>query len=523
MAEYPPAFGSLTVDIVAQTETAQRRLRDSMPCRLLLLGDFSGRANRGLAAQGNAVRPLRPRRVDRDNLEELPGTLGASLALPPLAGSTPLRIDFTELEDFHPDRLYDRLEIFQQLRQLRQALQHPATFAAAAAEVRELLGVPPKSASERPTPTAPQPSPMPAAGASLLEAMVAATGAARQDRSPAPDAPLQRFLHTIVAPHLLPADQADEEAMVTAVDDLTSTLMRAILHHPDFQALEAAWRGLHFLLSRLSADEALEISVLDWSQKEWAADLRASDMLDQTALYELLVTSTQQPGAVPWALLAGVYSFAGTEAEAELLGRMAQICAGAAVPFVAAAAPSLVGCPAGADLGRHLNDCTLLSLGQGRLWSALRALPEAVWLGLLLPRLLLRLPYGSDTEPLERFAFEEKGSDWQHEQYLWGHPIFPCCCLLGRNFLHQGRFQPAAILEIDDLPLHIVTNQDERTALPCAEYLLTLKAAETLLESGLMPLLSFKDQDRIRLARLQSIAAPPAALADGWVSGKVRP
>lgn len=508
MAEYPPTFDSLTVNIEAQTETAGRRLSEDVPCRLLILGDFSGRSNRGLAVQGKTASPLRPCRVDRDNLDELPGKLCASLLLPPINGDSPLRIDFAELEDFHPDQLYDRLEIFQQLRQLRRSLQNPASFAKAAAEVRELLGAP--AAKPKPTSSAPQ-SP----GGSLLETILDEAGEGRSPSPPTPDAPLQQLLHTLVTPHLLPATD-DEEAMVMAVDGLIAALMRAILHHPDFQALESAWRGVQLLLSRLDTDDELQIFLLDFSQEEWEADLRSSDLLAKTALASLLIEPVQQTDAVPWALVAGVYSFTGTDEEAEVLGRMAQICASAGLPFVAAATPELVGCPDGVDLGHYLNGSKQLPVGQGRLWNALRALPEAVWLGLILPRLLLRLPYGSDTDPLERFAFEEQEDTPQHGRYLWGNPIFACCYLLGRNFLHHGRFQPAEILDIEDLPLHILTSGGERSALPCAEYLLTLQAAETLLEAGLMPLLSFKEQDRVRLGRVQSIAQPLAQLADGW-------
>ncbi len=514
MAEYPPTFDSLTVNIEAQTETAGRRLRDDSPCRLLIMGDFSGRANRGLAVQGKTASPLRPCRVDRDNLEELPGKFGTSLLLPPINGDAPLRIDFAELEDFHPDQLYDRLEIFQHLRQLRRSLQSPAGFAKAAAEVRELLGAPPPVATHKATPAA-APATPPSPGGSLLEAIMEKAGEGSSASTPPPDAPLQQLLHTLVTPHLLPATN-DEEAMVAAVDGLIAALMRAILHHPEFQALESAWRGVQLLLWRLNADEDLQIFLLDWSQEEWAADLRSSDLLEKTALAHLLIGPTQQMGAVPWALAAGVYSFAGSDEEAELLGRMAQICACAGLPFIAAATPSLVGCAEGDDLGRYLNACKQLPVGQGRLWSALRALPEAIWLGLALPRLLLRLPYGSDTDPLDRFAFEEQEDVPSHAHYLWGNAIFACCCLLGHNFLRQGCFQPTEILDIEDLPLHILTSGGERRALPCAEYLLTLQAAEALLEAGLMPLLSFKEQDRVRLARVQSIAKPLAPLADGW-------
>ncbi|RPJ75788.1 MAG: type VI secretion system contractile sheath small subunit, partial [Desulfobacteraceae bacterium] len=150
-------------------------------------------------------------------------------------------------------------------------------------------------------------------------------------------------------------------------------------------------------------------------------------------------------------------------------------------------------------------------------WHALRALPEAACLGLVLPRLLLRLPYGSETDPVERFELEEMSAEPAHEDYLWGNPCWACAYLLGYAFSHYGwGFRPGVFQEIGGLPLHTYEADGEVRLTPCAEVWLTEHAAEKILEQGIMPLISFRDLDRVRLARFQSLADPPAALAGRW-------
>jgi type VI secretion system protein ImpC len=159
-------------------------------------------------------------------------------------------------------------------------------------------------------------------------------------------------------------------------------------------------------------------------------------------------------------------------------------------------------------------------------WDALRALPEAAYVGLVLPRFLLRMPYGPDTDPVERFAFEEMPGDPVHKRYLWGNPAVACACMLAREFGAdpQGA-PPAEVRELDGLPLHVHESGGERRALPCAEVVLTERAAEAIMDRGIMPLLCYKGRDSVRLPRFQSIAEPPRSLAGnrggggkGWLS-----
>jgi len=134
-----------------------------------------------------------------------------------------------------------------------------------------------------------------------------------------------------------------------------------------------------------------------------------------------------------------------------------------------------------------------------------------------MPRFLLRLPYGQQTEPIETFPFEEMPPVPEHGRYLWGNPSVAVACLLAQAFEKGGwEMRPGSIREISSLPLYIYRRDGESIAQPCAEGLLTDEAAEAISDQGIMPLLSSKDSDRILLARFHSVADPAGTLAGPW-------
>ena len=219
----------------------------------------------------------------------------------------------------------------------------------------------------------------------------------------------------------LPGEDPQRAELVGHVDAAIGELMEAILHHPEFQALEASWRGIYFLVSQLDTGRDLEIYLLDFAKEELASDLKSSEDLSRTILYKAMVEETvQTPGASPWALLAANYLFGLESGDIESLGRVAKIASVAGAPFVAAAGASLIGCESFAAT-RDPDDW---SLGGGtavsQAWEAVRHLPEASSLGLILPRFLLRLPYGKESDPIESLPFEELSTPPEHEHYLWG-------------------------------------------------------------------------------------------------------
>ena len=150
-------------------------------------------------------------------------------------------------------------------------------------------------------------------------------------------------------------------------------------------------------------------------------------------------------------------------------------------------------------------------------WAALRSLPEARHVGLALPRLLLRLPYGKETSPVDAFDFEELSTPPEHEEYLWGSPSLATTLLLGEAFLEDGwSLRPGSSQEISGLPFALVTEGGEKHAVPCAETLFTVRAMQAVTAKGLMPLLTMKGTDTVRLAAFQSISEGRPELAGLW-------
>jgi type VI secretion system protein ImpC len=138
-------------------------------------------------------------------------------------------------------------------------------------------------------------------------------------------------------------------------------------------------------------------------------------------------------------------------------------------------------------------------------------------LALVAPRFLLRLPYGEQTEPCENFEFEEMPVAPVHAHFLWGNPALACALLLGESFSEAGwELRPGMRREIGGLPLHLLRNDGETVILPCAETLVTERAAARLMDAGVTPLASLKDRDAVLLVRFHSVASPTAALAGRW-------
>jgi type VI secretion system protein ImpC len=513
----PISFGKLEVNVVSTMEENRAVPEPETPFRIAILGDFSGWANRAILDSALAGR--RPLLVDRDNFEAVLAKLGVEIKLP-LAGSEspPVTIRFRELEDFHPDRLFESLEVFQALRDTRQSLKDPSTFAALAKEFQKENKAPESSASPGRM-EGPLKEISGQTTGDLFDQVLEET----QGKEPVPEpsrvpSEWDNFLKQIVTPYLVRDIEPQQAEMLAAVDAATGELMRSVLHHPDFQAMEAAWRGVHFLVSRLETGAELELYLLDIAKAELAADLMGAEDLRSTGTYRLLVEQTVETrGGEPWAVLAGNYTFDETREDAELLGRMARIARQAGAPFISAAHSHAVGCESLAETPDPDHWRRPVEAEGSQAWEALRKLPEATYLGLALPRFLLRLPYGADTEPTEQFNFEEMDAEPHHDHYLWGNPSFACVCLLAQAFSHYGwDLRPGAIQYIEGLPLHIYKEHGEARVKPCAEVVLTDRAVDLILDKGLMAFLSFRNQDRVRLARFQSLADPPTNLAGRW-------
>ncbi|MFZ4623114.1 MAG: type VI secretion system contractile sheath domain-containing protein, partial [Rhodoferax sp.] len=330
------------------------------------------------------------------------------------------------------------------------------------------------------------------------------------------DLSIDGWLRGVVAPHVVQDSAVEQAHLIAAVDSAITIEMRRVLHHPAFQALEANWRGIERLVRELDLGETLELLLLDVRRDELAQDFSAhADNLSQSALHHHLCgPHTEPPDGQPWSLLASDLSFGADLAELQLLAGMGAMAGRAGAPLLAAARPSLIGCPGMAQLV-DVKTWQAVDADVAAFWSALRQSSLAAWIGLALPRILVRLPYGKASDPISAFAFEEMAAH-EHESYLWGSPAFSLALLAGQAFMEAGWQMALTSQDITDLPSHIYREDGESRQQACAEVTLSESAGEAVLRHGTMALLSYRNRNAVRLLRWQSIANPARALQAAW-------
>jgi type VI secretion system protein ImpC len=244
--------------------------------RLALLGDFSGRANAGLAETGEALARRKPIKVDIDNLDDILARAKLSLSLSLDGGDAAVSVPIGTMDDFHPDQIVENVELFGSLRDLRRDLASKTGFARASREVLSWGGAEPLP-----------PPPRRSAGAAIatdrrlsdFARLTGRPGTGRASTADAAEQSVDTLMRRLVGPFVQPARDARQEQLTARVDEALSATMRRILHHPDFQAAEALWRGIEMLVRRIETGAAMEIVLYDVSAEELAADLAAADYM----------------------------------------------------------------------------------------------------------------------------------------------------------------------------------------------------------------------------------------------------
>jgi len=431
---------------------SSRRRDDSDPMRLVVLGDFSARPT----DERPPLASRQTQRVDPDNLEEVMRRLRPQVNLP--AGE----IRFDAIDDFHPDRLYARLDLFQALRQAR---------------------ISPPSGSD-----------------ALLGRLLGKPAESRAAPVVRPGSGLDALIHDVVAPHIVKDTSAQTKTYLAAVDAATAEQMRALLHHPAFQSLEAAWRGVRWLIANLELDENLQLHLFDVTREELLADIvSARGKLAAAGVHAALVDRWRNvPGGEGWSALFAMIDFGPSDASVGLLAALGLIAREAGAPLLAGADWMLATDEAGAFAA----------------WQALRRSEVAPWIALGAPRILLRLPYGKATDPIDAFAFEEFVGEPVHDEFLWGNASLALALLIGRAFTARGwEMEPGDEREIGGFPAYTFVRDGERVMQACAERLLTESQINALLKAGLVPLASHRNRDIVVAIRFQSVSEPPAPLA----------
>ncbi len=481
---------------------------ESSPFVMLVLGEFSGNAGSNHTNDPAWLMQVPLRNTDIDNIDQLWSVFEPRLEID-IEGSV-VELRPTDLDDFHPDHLFHNLPLFGELRNLRKRLLDPATSAEALAEVT--------SSAPEPDTTEPEPTPQDSQAGSESGDQMFERLLGERRAPPAPVAAAQNrldsLLQRVVGPHIVQGPDPKVDTAIDAVDSAIAGTMRRILHHPDFQQLEGAWRSLYDLVQETELGEELKLKVCNVSKDELLAGLPSSaEGMAESGLYQLLVGRFRRAADDEgYALLLCNYSFGGDANDVALLATLGNLVEMQDAALIAAADSELIGTPSLAQQPAFSD----WSQAENPFWEQLRQSPVSGRIGLAIPRILGRLPYGRNADEIDSFDFEELDSN-EHENYLWVNPTLACGRLLATSFTEYGwQMSPDHNTDIGGLPAYSYKQDGEQKMMPCAELLLPERSAEAMLQLGIMPIVSFRNRDMARLLRFQSIAQPLASLKGPW-------
>jgi type VI secretion system protein ImpC len=305
-------------------------------------------------------------------------------------------------------------------------------------------------------------------------------------------------------------------AIIAEIDRKLTEQVNAILHHPDFQQLEGAWRGLSYLVNNTETDEMLKIRVLNISKKELGKTLRKfkGTAWDQSPIFKKMYEEEYgQFGGEPYGCLVGDYYFDQSPPDVELLNGIAQVSAAAHCPFIAAAAPSLMQMESWQELSNPRDLAKIFSTPEYAAWKSLRDSDDSRYIGLAMPRFLARLPYGAKTDPVEGFDFEEVTESGDHSKYCWANSAYAMAVNINRSFKLYGWCSRIRGIEsggaVEGLPAHTFPTDDGGVDLKCpTEIAISDRREAELARVGLMPLIHKKNTDFAAFIGAQSLQKP---------------
>jgi len=324
------------------------------------------------------------------------------------------------------------------------------------------------------------------------------------------------------------------EAIKAEIDRKLTEQVNAILHHPDFQKLEGAWRGLHHLVSNTETDEMLKIRVLNISKGDLGRTLKRfkGTAWDQSPLFKKFYEEEYGTlGGEPYGCIVGDYHFDHSPQDVELLGEMAKVSSASHAPFITGAAPSLMGFESWQELSNPRDLAKIFSTPGYAAWRSLRDSDDARYLGLAMPRYLARIPYGAKTNPVEEFDFEEETEGASHDRYTWANSAYAMAVNINRSFKEFGWCSQIRGVEsggvVEGLPVHTFPTDDGGVDMKCpTEIAITDRRSKELDDLGFMPLTHRKNSDSAVFIAAQSLQKPaefsdPDATANARLSARL--
>jgi len=309
-------------------------------------------------------------------------------------------------------------------------------------------------------------------------------------------------------------DTIDE--MIAQIDKKLSDQMNLIIHSEAFQQIESAWRGLHYMVTNSETDAQLKIKVMNVSKKELSNNLRMfpGARWDQSPLFKQIYEQEfGQLGGQPYGALVCDYYFDHSPLDVQLMRNLSKVAASAHAPLFAAAEPSLMGMDSWTELMNPRDLSKVFDTPDYAAWKSLRDSDDSRYLGLCMPRVLSRLPYGAKSDPVEEFAFEEVMDGHKGENYGWMNAAYAMAANVNRAFKEYGWCTRIRGVqsggEVINLPVHTFPTDDGGVDLKCpTEIAITDRREAELSKSGLIPLIHRKNTDKAAFIGAQSVYAP---------------
>jgi len=300
------------------------------------------------------------------------------------------------------------------------------------------------------------------------------------------------------------------DARIAQLDSLLSDQLSAVMHAPEFQSLEASWRGLKYLVDSSETSTTLKIKVFNATKKELVRDLKSASDFDQSALFKKIYEEEYGTfGGAPFACLIGDYEFGRHPEDMYLLEEVSHVAASAHAPFLSAASPELFGFESFTDLSGPRDLAKIFDTVEYAKWKSFRASEDSRYVGLAMPHVLGRLPYGPDTAPVEAFNFQEDVSGKEHNKYLWSNAAYTLGARVTDAFARYGWCAAIRGVEggglVEGLPTHTFATDDGEVALKCpTEIAITDRREKELADLGFIPLVHCKGTDYAAFFSTQS-------------------
>ena len=324
------------------------------------------------------------------------------------------------------------------------------------------------------------------------------------------------------------------EAMIAEIDRKLSEQINLILHQPEFQKLEGAWRGLHYLVNNTETDEMLKIRVMNISKADVGKTLKRfkGTAWDQSPIFKMVYESEYGTfGGEPFGCLVADYYFDQTPPDVELLGEISKTSAAAHTPFIAGASPTVMQMNSWQELANPRDLTKIFQTPEYAGWRSLRESEDSRYIGLAMPRFLARLPYGAKTDPVADFDFEEITGAADHSKYTWANSAYAMAVNITRSFKLYGWCSRIRGIEsggaVESLPVHTFPTDDGGVDMKCpTEIAITDRREAELAKNGFMPLLHRKNSDFAAFIGAQSLQKPfeyddPDATANANLSARL--